>query len=902
MGTMARRQVLYRPAIFAVLLTVLTACGTPIAATDAEALDLGPTDDAAAEVADDIAIGTDAAIDIGPDGPVTCGATPAPDGCPCQDPAQCSSGFCLETPNGARCAGACTTDCLPGFACTVMPKSDGTSASVCASLFANLCDPCKDNVACQNVAGGGARCVKNADGGAFCGVGCKADSECPPGYGCQDAQDVGGNKLKQCVFLGPGSCACSQTAIQQKLDTPCTMTAGLAVCQGSRVCLADGAPGAPKGGGLSACLVTGGGGEQCDGIDNDCDGVTDEDTCDDNQPCTTDTCNNGGAAAKCEHAFNTLPCDADGSVCTEGDHCTDGVCQPGVALKCDDKNLCTKDNCDAKTGCTSVSADGAPCDADGSACTANDACKDSKCDAGPAKACATGDVCLTATCDVSLGECVTTSVEGAPCTDGNPCTLGETCAAGTCKGSASLCDDGNSCTSDVCDSAVGCLHAKTVGPCDDGSVCTGSDICTDSGCVGVPQDVTLCDDTNPCTTDVCDAKLGCTHTPANGAFCYDGDDCTQGDHCQGGQCIGSSNICSCVTTDDCAQYDDGNACNGTLFCDNANKPTGCKLNPATVITCDTASDSACAQTQCDVSSGKCAKINQKNGVLCNADNDLCTKGDTCIDGFCKAGIAPDCNDKNPCTTDACDPKSGCTHAFNSDPCNADGDACTVGDMCGQGVCEQGVKKVCNDKEGCTYDSCDAVSGQCLFEGAAIPCTDGNLCTIGDVCALKAGIGTWSCAPGKPAECDDGNPCTKDTCDPTKGCVATAQVNTQIDCYTGKSVTLGVGVCHSGKGTCDAQGKLGTCDNEVVPAIGETCDGLDNDCDGKTDTGCGATSFTARFGSVSLDGLSGGATYVHTLFGGAWLGGSAKGTAGGDSSATGACFGALPFLNGANYCW
>ncbi len=879
-------------------LLLIVACGAPDVTTNGEAADVATTDDAGSDVAEDTGPGTDAAVDAAPDGPVTCGALPAPDNCPCTANMECGSGFCLETPNGLHCAAPCTGDCPAGFACTTVNRPDGSAAKVCESLFANLCNPCKDNASCQDVAGSGARCVKNADGGAFCGVGCKGNAECPPGYGCQDAQDVGGNKLQQCVFLGPGSCACSQTAIAQQLTTPCTLSAGLAVCAGERACLPDGAKGAPKGGGLSGCLATSTTAEICDGIDNNCNGQTDESTCDDSQPCTTDACNNVGAVAKCEHSFNTLPCEADGSVCTEGDHCLDSSCQPGPTLNCDDKNLCTVDSCDAKKGCTSLPADGTPCDADGNGCTVNDACLAGKCAAGSAKACATGDACLSATCDVATGECVASNLDGVPCTDGNPCTLGETCSAGKCVGGGALCDDKNSCTVDVCDSKIGCLHSATTGPCDDGSVCTVNDVCTDTGCVGAPQDATQCDDSNPCTTDSCDAKVGCVHAAANGAFCYDGDDCSIGDHCQGGACVGTSNVCACTTTADCGQYDDGDPCNGILYCDNGGTPKGCKLNPASIVTCDPALNTPCAENVCSKQSGLCNLVLKPNGLVCNADNNLCTQGDTCNDGGCAPGPAPDCNDKNPCTTDACDPATGCTHAFNDNPCNADGDACTANDHCGSGICTQGVKKVCSDGEFCTYDSCDATTGQCVFEGAKVSCSDNDLCTVGDQCAVKGGLNTWGCVPGPQAKCDDSNPCTTDSCDPAKGCVYVVQTSVQIACYSGANGTQGVGICHGGKGTCDATGTLGSCDGEQVPAIGDVCDALDNDCDGATDSGCAATSFTARFASVGLDGLSGGATFVHSTFGSAWLGGAAS--SGG--TGPGICFGSLPFLSGKQFCW
>ncbi|MDC3952301.1 putative metal-binding motif-containing protein [Polyangium jinanense] len=57
------------------------------------------------------------------------------------------------------------------------------------------------------------------------------------------------------------------------------------------------------------------------------------------------------------------------------------------------------------------------------------------------------------------------------------------------------------------------------------------------------------------------------------------------------------------------------------------------------------------------------------------------------------------------------------------------------------------------------------------------------------------------------------------------------------CYTGPDGTKGVGACKEGERTCDATGKWGLCEGEVVPAPAEACNGFDDDCDGEVDEGC-----------------------------------------------------------------
>ena len=78
---------------------------------------------------------------------------------------------------------------------------------------------------------------------------------------------------------------------------------------------------------------------------------------------------------------------------------------------------------------------------------------------------------------------------------------------------------------------------------------------------------------------------------------------------------------------------------------------------------------------------------QSNGTACD-DGNACTTVDTCGGGKCQGGSVLGCNDNNLCTTDSCNPFSGCLNTNNTVACD-DGDPCTAGDACGGGVCTVG---------------------------------------------------------------------------------------------------------------------------------------------------------------------------------------------------------------------
>ncbi len=853
-----------RLAMVAALLTSV-ACGSDpeSPSTDTASADTGGTDTGAIDTdqqtdtnkpdtssTDTGSVDTDQG-DAGTDEDTSGSQCPGGFGCPCSNNGDCDTSQCIETPEGNVCTQTCIETCPGGYKCVNSGGVDGLS--ICVPALGNLCNPCNKNSDCTTTGHGDASCVDQGDAGAFCGIGCNNDSQCPSGYGCQEAKDVAGNDVKQCV-VKTGVCSCSPAALKKEMSTVCYNTVGASKCAGTRTCLADGKPGAPSGGGLTACIAANPEAEVCDGKDNDCDGDIDESTCDDNEQCTTDECD---PKAGCKNTNKPGKCDADGSACTPNDTCTNGKCVAGDALVCNDNNPCTKDVCDAVKGCTYEPGDG-PCNADDNPCTTNDACKDGKCEKGPTKSCTSESPCVNGACSIVSGECKYTITDGFSCNDGNLCTTDSKCTGELCSGKPVSCDDLNSCTSDSCDPVKGCQHASLTGPCDDGNPCTGQDACEGATCKGSPIDVKVaCSDSNPCTSDSCDPSVGCQNKPIDGDPCEDGNTCTTTDTCVKGTCYAGPNKCKCTSTADCAKSEDGNACNGTLICDKATSLWECKIDPATIVTCNTANDGACKLTSCEPSTGACKTNNKTDGLTCDADGSICTKDDACKDGVCTAGATVDCDDKNPCTDDACDPKAGCKSTPNTAPCNADDDACTESDVCMSGACVAGTAKVCDDKNTCTKDACDAKTGACTTSPLSQGCDDGNGCTVSDTCGQDA-KGGWSCLPGAAKDCDDKLACTVDSCDPKSGiCENVSALGKEVECYTGDPKTKGVGACKTGKQTCKLDGTLTTCTGEVTPAAKEICgNSADDTCDGVTDDGCAPTGVVGRMVTASVAGKAG----------------------------------------------
>ncbi len=866
---------------------------------------------------------------------------PGAAGCPCNDNTDCDDALCVETPNGRLCAARCVEACPTGQSCRNV-TGGADAQSFCVPTWGALCRPCDANTDCAQPGLVGAKCVAHGDAGGFCGAACSSAADCPDDHACANATDVAGGATKQCVPTGDGPggfglCGCTPYARAQGLSTTCWLAekgqgGESLLCKGSRQCATDG---------LSACSKITGAAAQC--LDAQCAGKPDATSCDDGDSCTLEdvckagVCTGGVLVCECTKTADcakkedgdpcngTLYCDTSGAkpkcvvnpasvvscTTTKDTACRKNVCQPAdgtcalqdapVGAPCDDGGPCTgNDTCDGKGTCAPGKVDLCQCKTDqdcaaqddGDACNGTLYCKKTAttalCVVNPATqvTCPTAadTACVKAQCQPATGLCLPTPVSATAgatagatvaCEDGNPCTVGEVCDKGVCKAGpkANKCDCGK--------------DADCVGK-NGGDQCLGELFCNVpvGKCEPNPGLAVACTTVNDtdCLKTSCDAKTGtCTAKPtAKGTPCdADGTSCTASDACDQGACVAGTQVCVCQSDTDCADKEDGNLCNGTLYCDKSGPAPQCKVNPATLKTCPSVDNTACVQNLCQPKSGLCAKTQAADGAPCD-DGDVCSAGDACVQGSCKPGFpACPCKSDGDCAKfddDLCDgPKAckalpggktacvdvpgqpvdcsgvasgtceqatcaaktgNCVVSALADGVQCSGSACAGPGACKAGVCAGGASKSCDDGNSCTADSCAAGKG-CVHDASLTsPCDDGNACTEKEVC--KGG----TCGPGAAKQCTTTAPCTVASCVPAKGCVTAPST---ASCDDGAACTVG-DKCADGKcaGTakdCDDKdpGTTDSCDPKTGACVHvgskEICDNVDNDKDGATDEGC-----------------------------------------------------------------
>jgi hypothetical protein len=229
---------------------------------EAEA-ELPPCGDDCAEVEVEPDVPQDTEVEL----PPSCDAPDAAFLCPCQSDDDCADGYCVPTSDGQVCSKLCVSGCdAPGWVCAPFVGQDAT-VDLCQWANPLLCQPCAQDNDCR-VAGqaNGAVCVPSGSNGSFCGVACDVGAPCPAGYQCV-AVDLGnGSSVDQCLPQ-EGECACSAASVEGGSATPCYVQNPQGTCFGLRRCGPDG---------LSACDAATPAAEACNGQDDDCDGVTDE--------------------------------------------------------------------------------------------------------------------------------------------------------------------------------------------------------------------------------------------------------------------------------------------------------------------------------------------------------------------------------------------------------------------------------------------------------------------------------------------------------------------------------------------------------------------------------------------------------------------------------------------------
>jgi hypothetical protein len=697
--------------------------------------------------------------------PVDCG-----DGDACTvDSCDSVTGACAHAPADCADADLCTVDgCDSSAGCTHTPK-DCSDSDLCTT---DNCDPASG--ACRHVA-------KDCSDGSVC-----TDDSCDPATGvCQYAFNTAscddGNACTQNDVCGSGTCG--GQAVSCDDGNVCSLDS----CDPASGCVHDPAVASVLCD-LDSDLCTL---DHCSGTDLTCSAGPARD-CSDGDVCTDDTCN--PASGACQHAFNTADCD-DSDLCTTGDRCNLGVCR-GVAKSCDDGNFCTDDVCNPLSGECQNLNNSSPCD-DGDACTVSDVCGAGVC-AGQPIACDDHNACTDDSCNSASG-CVYTNDDTNACSDGDNCTT-DACQSGVCVSSAIVCNDNNVCTDDSCNPANGtCQYVANTALCDDGDACTTGDQCAGGSCHGAPLDAdgdgygpVACNGTD-CDDDDEFVNPSVFEGPMGAAVCADSLD----NNCDGRTDDADPGCHACTQDSDCS---DGNLCNGQETCVNQSCVAGMELD------CD--DGNVCTNDSCAPAAGCQHEDNQ----LGCSDGDACTVGDQCQNGNCVPGAERNCSDGNACTDDSCDPATGCVHAFNTVACD-DGEPCTVGERCSEGVCQGGAAADCSDGNVCTDDSCQSGVG-CRHANNTAICDDGRACSTGDRCQDGACAGTGI------LDCDDGNVCTDDACDDVQGCV---HADNNAACDDGDPCTVedtcAAGICGGLPMNCaglDSACATGVCD----PASGE----------------------------------------------------------------------------------